>query len=298
MASEAFEQVRQMLFAMPRLAGASLEDWRLAGEGFAALTSQPANVSHEGVDAGGVPAEWIVPSSHDARIVLYLHGGGYAICSVASHRKFIGHIATIAGCRALAVDYRLAPEHRCPAALDDAVNAYRWLLAKGASPSSVAIAGDSAGGGLAAAALVAIRDREQPLPGAAFLISPWVDLAGTGQSLQSRAHLDPFAEWVEVGLKQMTEWYLGGRDARDPVASPLYADLHGLPPLLIQVGEHETLLDDSVQFTDRAKEAGVDATLEVWPEMTHVFQMCAGNVPEADDAIARIGEWLGTRLTS
>lgn len=292
MASEAFEQLRTALFAMPRLAGSSLEDWRVAGEGYAMLTGEPAGVTYAKVAAGAVPAEWAIPSQTGLSSVLYLHGGGHCICSPASHRKFVGHLANALRARVLLADYRLAPEHPYPAALDDALATYEWLIDAGADPASVVIAGDSSGGGLATATLIAIRDGGLPTPGAAVLFSPWVDLTCTSTSFAANADLDPIVD--RAGLLQMADWYLGGGDPAQPLVSPVNADLRGLPPLLIQVGEHEVLIDDAERLYQRASDAGVDVTLKRWPEMTHVFQIGAGNIPEADAAIIEVAGWLAT----
>jgi acetyl esterase/lipase len=188
----------------------------------------------------------------------------------------------------------LAPEHPHPAAVDDSVTAYRWLLSQGVAPSRLAIAGDSAGGGLTIATLVALRDLGVPLPAAAVPISPWVDLEGTGETMATRADVDLLV--TAAGLKMMADHFLAGQDAREPLAAPLHADLTGLPPLYIQVGDEETLLDDSLRIAAKARDAGVDVTVDVFPEMQHVFQMGAGSVPEADEAIVRIGAYLRGRL--
>jgi acetyl esterase/lipase len=190
----------------------------------------------------------------------------------------------------LSVDYRLAPEHPFPAAVNDAITAYRWLLADGTDPAIIALAGDSAGGGLALAALVALRDAGDPMPAAAAVISPWTDLALTGDSLRTRAAVDVMIK--PAGMRETAEAYLNGQDPRHPHASPLYADLRGLPPTLIHVGDAEVILDDSTRFAGNARAAGVDVTLEVWDEMPHVWHAFAGLLPEADQAIGRMGTWL------
>jgi epsilon-lactone hydrolase len=243
------------------------------------------------IDAGGVRAEWIVPpGAASERVLLYLHGGGYVLCSVSTHRGLISRIAQAAGVRALGVDYRLAPEHPFPAAVEDATAAYRWLVSHGTAPGHIAIAGDSAGGGLTLATLVALRDAGDPLPAAAVCLSPWVDLEGTGPSNTTKAEADPFVR--KEMIQFMAEQYLGGRDPRTPLAAPLYADLHGLPPLLIQVGTAEILLDDATRTADRAKEAGVEVSLEVWDDMIHVWQLFAPLLPEGQQAIERIGAFI------
>jgi acetyl esterase/lipase len=254
-------------------------------------TPIPEDIKQEKVSAGGVPATWIsAPNAVADRVVLYLHGGGYVIGSVNTHRDLMARISRASGFRVLGLDYRLAPEHPFPAAVDDALAGYRWLLAQGVQPSKIAIAGDSAGGGLTAATLVAIRDAKLPLPGAGVLLSPWADMEGIGESMTSRSSLDPVVQ--KDGLVGMAGAYLGGKDPRSPLAAPIYADLKGLPPLLIQVGEAETLYDDSTRLAARAKAAGVKVTLEPWPEMIHVWQMFAAFLPEGQQAIDDIGKYL------
>jgi monoterpene epsilon-lactone hydrolase len=247
------------------------------------------------VSARGVPAEWLeAAGARTDRAILYLHGGGYVLGGVDSHRDMIARLSAATGARALGVDYRLAPEHPFPAAVEDAVSAYRFLLDEGVTPEHLAIAGDSAGGGLAAATLLAIRDRGIPLPAAAALLSPWVDLEGAGESMNGGVSDDPM---VSKGLVElMAPAYLNGASARDPLASPLHANLRGLPPLLIQVGRRELLLDDSTRFALAAQRAGVRVTLEVWPGMIHVWQIFASELEEGREAIARIGEFLRERL--
>ena len=204
-------------------------------------------------------------------------------------------LSAAAQARVLSAGYRLAPEHPFPAAVEDALTAYRWLIASGQPARQVVISGDSSGGGLALAALVALRDAGDPLPGAAVVISPWTDLDLGGESMRSRAAADVML--TPDGAREAADWYLAGQDARHPHASPLYADLHGLPPVLIQAGDAEILRDDSVRFAAAAQAAGVDVTLEIWPEMPHVWHIFAGLLPEADDAVQRIGRWLRENRT-
>jgi len=254
----------------------------------------PADVATEAVLAGGVPAEWVsTPGAADDRVVLYLHGGAYVVGSVNTHRDLAGRISRASGARVLNVDYRLAPEHPHPAAVDDATAAYRWLVAGGHAASRLAIAGDSAGGGLTVATLVALRDQGQPLPSAGVCFSPWVDLEGVGESMVTRAAADPMVQ--REHLVRMAKLYLGGLPPRTPLAAPLYADLSGLPPLYIQVGTAETLLDDSTRLAERARKAGVEVTLELWDDMIHVFQAFAMMLPEGQQAIDKIGTFLRTR---
>jgi len=262
----------------------------------AAFGGRTAPVKYERVSAGGVDGEWISPANaSEDKAILYFHGGGFRIGSVASHRDLIAQIALASGCRVLAINYRLAPEHRFPAALDDAIAAYDWMLGQGLTPGNVAFAGDSAGGNLVLAAMLALRERGLPLPVSAVLMSPWTDLAATGTSYVTRAEADPIHQ--RAMIQTLAKNYLGGQgDPRDPLVSPLYADLRGLPPLLIQVGDRETVLDDSVMLTDLARAAGVDVNLEVWDGMIHVFQMFGAELPEAHRAIASIAGFLNQHL--
>lgn len=297
MASEALSMIVQMLRAQRPLELPSVEQMRAGLEAMAQMAPLPADVRLQAVDAGGVPGEWVeVAESERDRTVLYLHGGGYVIGSTRSHRDLVQRIARAARARVLSIDYRLAPEHPHPAAVEDALAAYRWLLASGVAASRVAIAGDSAGGGLTAATLVALRDAGDPLPAAAVLLSPWVDLEGLGESMRSKAEVDPMVQ--REALLRMAELYLGGQDPRTPLAAPLHADLHGLPPLLIQVGTAETLLDDSLRFAEKARAQGVEVILEPWEDMIHVWQAFAALLPEGQQAIERIGAFLRERIPS
>lgn len=243
------------------------------------------------VDAGGVPAEWVEGrGASAAATLLYVHGGGYTVGSVGTHRATVARFSEATGARALSLDYRLGPEHPFPAAVDDAVAAYRWLLARGTDPRTIIVAGDSAGGGLTVATLVALRDRGEPLPAGGVCISPWADLECSGASMTTKADADPMCN--REGLLGMAAAYLAGQDPRSPLASPIYADLTGLPPLLIHVGTAETLLDDSTRLAERAHAAGVSVDLEVWDDMIHVWHAFAPLLPEADQAIARVGTWV------
>lgn len=263
-------------------------------ESMTGLMQLPPDIVTEPVTVNGVRAEWVsAPAVDEDRVVLYLHGGAYVIGSVNTHRDLAGRVSRASGARVLNVDYRLAPEHPHPAAVEDATAAYRWLLDADHASGDLAIAGDSAGGGLTIATLVALRDRGQPLPAAGVCLSPWVDLEGIGESMTTCAELDPMVQ--RDHLVRMAKFYLGSHDPRTPLAAPLYADLSGLPPLLIQVGTAETLLDDSNRIAERARKAGVDVTLEVWDDMIHVFQAFAMMLPEGQQAIDKIGEYLRTR---
>jgi len=269
----------------------SVAEMRRRFEGLAASFPVAADVEIEPVSAGSVPAEWVsAPGARRDRAVLYLHGGGYVIGSISTHRQLAADISRSAAARVLLIDYRLAPEHPHPAAVEDALSAYRWLVAQGAVPDRTAVAGDSAGGGLTIATLVALRDAGDPLPGAAVCLSPWVDLEALGDSMTGKSTEDPLVQ--RAGLLRMAAHYLNGLSPRHPLAAPLYADLTGLPPLLIQVGEAETLLDDAVRLAQRAEAAGVKVSIDVWEEMIHVWQLFAPMLPEGREAIDRIGAFL------
>jgi acetyl esterase/lipase len=294
MASEELQMLRELL------SGTDLGSLTIAERRQAtafAVASPPAGTAVDLVDAGGVPAEWVAaPGVSPGRVLLYFHGGAYQIGSPANLRHLVALLSGAAGARALSVDYRLAPEHPFPAAIEDALAAYRWLLASGIDPALIAVAGDSAGGGLALGALVALRDAGDPMPAGAVMLSPWTDLALTGDSLRTRAAVEVMIK--PEGLPEDVALYLAGADPRHPYASPLYADLRGLPPLLIHVGDAEVILDDSTRLAARASEAGVEVSLEIWDDMPHVFPAFAGLLPEADQAIERVGSWLDQRWTS
>lgn len=248
-------------------------------------------VSFTAVEAGGRPALWIEPP--DIRregAILYFHGGVYLIGSIQGHLPLTSAIAAAAGMQVLPLDYRLAPEHPFPAAVEDARAAYEWLLEQGLESQQVIVAGDSAGGGLALALLLALREAGRPLPAAAVCLSPWTDLTGSGASRTSMAKRDYVLEPAD--LQRSAALYLDGADARSPLASPLFGDLRGLPPMLIQVGSDEILLDDATGLAESARAAGVDVSLEVWDDMFHVWQMVASFVPEGQQAIKSIGRFI------
>nr|ADM67446.1 esterase MY09-2 [uncultured bacterium] len=284
-----------MMRSGPNFAGLSVEEQRKGMEEIASQFPPADDVKCEPVDAAGVPAQWIsAPDADPERVIYYLHGGGYVIGSVSTHRDIISRIARASGARALAIDYRLAPEHPFPAAVEDSTAAYRWLLSTGADPARTVIAGDSAGGGLTVATLIALRDAGDPLPAAAVCLSPWIDMEALGESMTTKADADPTVE--RQGLLQMAKAYLGDAHPRTPLAAPLYADLTGLPPLLIHVGTAETLLDDSTRLAERASAAAVDVTLEPWDDMIHVWQYFAAMLPEGQQAIERIAGFIGEHI--
>jgi acetyl esterase/lipase len=269
----------------------SLDDLRNGFEAFSTQFQTTTDAQSTAVNAGGVPAEWVsAPGAANDRVVLYLHGGGYVLGSVNTHRELIVRLSKAANARVLALNYRLAPENPFPAPVEDATAAYRWLLSQGVKPNRVAVAGDSAGGGLTIATLVSIRDANLPLPAAGVCLSPWVDMEGIGETMTTRANVDPMVQ--KQGLVGMAQLYLGGKDPRSPLAAPLYADLKGLPPLFIQVGDAETLLADSTRIAEKAKAVGVKVDLEVWPEMVHVWHMFASVLPEGQQAIEKIGKFV------
>ncbi len=248
------------------------------------------------VNANGVPGEWVtVPESDPNRRLLYVHGGGYVIGSAVTHRRLCEGIARAGGCAVLNLDYRLAPEHPFPAAVEDAIEGLKFVQSNGpdgeGAAEAVFVAGDSAGGGLTLATLLAARDQGVDQPNAAIGISAWTDLAISGETIQTRADADPLITDSAM-VKGMAAQYLGDADAEDPLASPLYADYAGLPPLLLQVGDAEILLSDTTRVTEKARAAGVDVVEEVWDEMFHVWHAFAPMLPEGQAAIDRIGEFI------
>jgi acetyl esterase/lipase len=228
-------------------------------------------------------------------VLLYFHGGGYVMGSINTHRAMVARLARAARARALLIDYRLAPENPFPAAVEDATATYRWLLAQGRQPRKIALAGDSAGGGLTLATLLALRDARTPLPACAVPISPWTDLEGTGTSVKTKASRDPMVR--ETDLRRYAALYAGNADPRNPLISPLHGDYRGLPPLLIQVGEAEIILDDSTRVAELAKQAGVQVDLEVWDEMVHVWHVFAKLLPEGQQAIEKVGSYVSSHTS-
>jgi len=268
-----------------------LEADRLSYEMMVASLPIGDDIQTERIGAGGVPAEWVWgPGADQHRVMLYLHGGGYAMGSMRTHRGILAGIARASGFKTLGLEYRLAPESPFPAPVEDTLQAYRWLLARDYTAENIVLGGDSAGGGLVVAALVAMRYFGDPLPAAGVCISPWVDMEATGKSFVSNATADPSVSRERI--VRIAGIYLGGKNPRAPFASPIHADLQGLPPLLVQVGSIETLLDDANILTQRAKAAGVAVELEVWDDMPHVWHHFAPILPEGQQAIARIGEFI------
>ena len=273
----------------------TLRERREAAEALADLTSEPDGVDWSSMDVGGIRGLWGNPvGARTDQVLLYLHGGGYIVQSVNTHRRLGGHLAKAAGCRVFLVDYGLAPENPHPGPVADTTAAYRWMLDNQFRPDQIAIAGDSSGGGLALATMLKVHADKMPLPAAVVAFSPWTDLEMLGDTVVSNADRDQFV--TADGLRALAENFLAGGDPRDPLAAPIYGDYSGGSPIYIQVGADEVLLDDSLRVADSARNAGTAVTLDVFPGMQHVFQMRAGSLPEADDAIARVGVWLRTRL--
>lgn len=268
--------------------GTSLSQMREEWDALFSMHPSGIGATRQIVDAGGVRAEWIVaPGASDERVVMYVHGGGYVFGSPRSHGALAEQLSHDAQASVLFVDYRLAPEHPFPAAIEDALGAYRWLLAQGHSPKRIAIAGDSAGGGLSLSTMVSLKEASLPQPACSVLMSPWVDLECSGETLISKAAEDPYVQ--RDMLAQLVGMYLPKGNVRDPLASPLFADLSGLPPTLIQVGSRETLLDDAVRVAGNARRAGVTVELDICQGMIHVFQLFCVRLDEGRAAVERLG---------
>lgn len=296
MPSPEFDKLLAQIRALPLPESPTVDMMRMGFELMLSRVRFPEDVARETITAGGRPAERLTPPGADpGRILLYLHGGAYVIGSIATHRELAARIGRAAGAQVVIPDYRLAPEHPFPAAIEDAVAVYRWILDQGFSPGRIAIAGDSAGGGLTVATLLSLRDAGVPLPGAAALLSPWVDLVGEGASMKANAPHDPTVQYEP--MRAMARRYLGDVDPRTPLASPIHADLRGLPPMLVHVGTAEALLDDASRLAARAREGGVDVTLEPWTAMIHVWHIYP-KLPEAQEATARIGAFLRDKTSA
>jgi epsilon-lactone hydrolase len=288
---KAIDTVRAMLKELIGDADTSFMARRAQSEQFAAGFVKPSDIAIAAGRLGGVTVEWITPDNADSRHVFFhLHGGGYVLGHPDGSRPFTTTFAREARCRVVSIDYRLAPEHPFPAAVDDALAAYRALLAGGAAAGDIAIGGESAGGGLAVATLTAARDAGLPMPAAMALISPWTDMRCTAESFDSKAATDPLL--TRRSLKEMADAYLGSADPRTALASPLLGDLAGLPPMLIHVGSEEVLLDDSRGLAEAARAKGVDAALEVWPDMIHVWHMFHPMLPEGDAALRGLAAFV------
>ena len=305
MASEAFQQIVQnfpeMILKPAGLAGEELD--LDAFRSFMSISQfeVPASTEIKEVNAGGVPAEWIVePNASPDKRLAFFHGGGFVAGNLASRRPFAAWLSEATGCSVLLVDYRLSPKHPFPAAVEDAVSSYEWMRDHGPNGRSTAqktfVGGDSAGGCLALSTLLELKDAKKGFPDAAFTLSAFLDMALKGKSLVTRASVD--IVFKRGHLEKFAELYLPGQDPTIPSASPLYGDLSGLPPILMQVGDAELLLDDTLRFAEKAEEAGVNVTLEVYPEMFHIWQVFGPLFPEAQKAIGRIGEFIASFCVS
>jgi acetyl esterase/lipase len=284
-----------LLTKRPAPENPSVADLRLGFEMLGKYLPLPDDAGVEPLTVAGRPAEWVrAPDADAGRVVLYLHGGGYVIGSLNTHRRLAYDVSQASGCSVLLLDYRLAPEHPFPAAVDDAVAAYGWLLDQGIPAGRIAVVGDSAGGGLTVATLLALRDKGLALPAAGWCISPWTDMEGIGDSMTGKAAEDPMVK--RDGLLHLARLYLDGADPKSPLAAPIYADLAGLPPLLVQVGTAETLLDDARRLKAKAEAAGVPVAYEEAEGMIHVWHLFAPMLSEGREAIARGGAFLKGKL--
>jgi len=291
MASPEFYDLVKRMRSRPRPENQSIDEARAGFIAVGRNFKPAADASFEAVDAGGVPAEWVATkASKSLPVILFFHGGGYCIGSAQTHRDLVSRLCTASGARALSVDYRLAPENPFPAAVDDGVAAYRWLRSQGVPAGSIVLAGDSAGGGLALATMLALKQAGDALPAGGVCMSPVTDHAKEGESMRTKVDLDPMVH--PTSSTAYSQMYLAGGDPKAPLASPLYANLEGLPPLLILVGTWEVLLDDSLRFAEKAKAAGVPVTLEVWDEMIHIWPYFAAILPEGRQAIERMGTFI------
>ncbi len=261
------------------------------------LFKKPLRVKVKPITIDGINGEWLSPTkSMKNRAILYLHGGSFIAGSPKSHRSLAAHIGKVSESPVLFLDYRLAPENPFPAALEDAISAYEWILkAKHIDPKNVLIVGDSAGGTLTLSTLIKLRDDGQPLPAAGICLSPCTDLAITGESIKSK--VDEEIMLTEFEIVEAVKLYLKDEDRKHPIASPFYADLTGLPPLLFQTGTAELLLDDTTRFAEKAKKQGVDVTVDLWSDMFHVFQIFGNLMPESKKALKKIGEYAKKRFS-
>jgi len=290
MAQNEIDAIRALLGSKPRPVGLAERRRRLDEVG--SVWPVAEDVTLEAVDLDGVPGEWsIVPGSEASRVLLFLHGGGYCSGSILSHRRMVSEAGRAAGVRTLAVGFRLAPEHPFPAAFDDAMTAWRFLRRLGIAAEQIAISGDSAGGGLAVALINHLRKAKETGPACAWLVSPWTDLTLSGSTLATKDAVDPLIH--KAYLKELADAYLpAGMDRKDPRVSPLYADLRGLPPLLIQVGSAETLLADATRFAAAAGAAEVEVRLEIWPQMIHAWPLWNARLEPGRRAIANAGAFI------
>ena len=288
------ERIRELLGSKPRPVGWPERRQRLDEVG--SVWPVADDVALTAVDVEGIPGEWsTVPGSDTSRVLLFLHGGGYCSGSILSHRRMVSEAGRAAGVRTLALGYRLAPEHPFPAAFDDALTAWRFLRRLGIAPGRIAVGGDSAGGGLSLALALRLRDEKAELPGCVWAVSPWTDLTMSGSTLTTKNAVDPLIH--KPYLDELARAYLdGATDSKDPRVSPLFADLTGLPPILIQVGSAETLLDDALRLATAAGEANVSVTLEIWPHMIHAWPVWNARLEAGRQALHSAGEFIRGHL--
>lgn len=291
MASLESMAVRQYLktYVASQPVGFDLEASRKGLEMLASMTPIAPDISIEKISIEGIPAEWVMaPNAVADRVFLYLHGGAYILGSCNTHRAIAAKLSRSTSSRVLVPEYRLAPENPFPAAIEDAVRCYRWLISSGFKPEQIVIGGDSAGGGLTLSTLLSLKNAGDALPALTVLLSPWTDMEGTGESMETRAAVDP---WLTPEASRATPvLYIRDLDLRHPLVSPIYADLVGLPPMLVHVGNDEILLSDSARLVDRARAANVEISFKVWDDMWHVFQTF--EIPEAQQSIYEIGEFV------
>ncbi len=269
----------------------TIDEARKGMESLTRLSSLPSKTTVEKIKIDSISAEWVYSNIADEdKVILYFHGGGYNLCSPNTHRELAANISIASGAKMLIPDYRLAPENPFPCAVEDAVSAYRWLLDTGLTEKNIAISGDSAGGGLAIATVISLRDAGDTLPASIATISPWTDLEMSGNSIKTNAEIEPMLNLQS--MKIMASNYIGNNDPRSTLISPNYADLSGFPPFLIHVGSDEMLLDDSKRIAEKAQDAEVDVTLKIYDQMWHVFHLNAKMMPEAKNAISDIGSFV------
>ena len=279
------------LFRSPFDVSNPLEQQRASMERLSKSYIMPPEVDIQPIFIGNMYTEWIrLPNVRHDRAILYLHGGGYTMGSCNTHRSLAAWISTASQTPTLLIDYRLAPENPFPAALDDTINAFHYLLDQGIEPQKIIIGGDSAGGGLAVAGTLFLRDKKEKLPGGIICISPWADLTMSGETMITCSKTDPFIS-QETSILHAGR-YVGEHDPKSPLISPIFADLSGFPPMIIQVGEYEVLRSDAVRLSKNASRTAVDVTLEIWDGMWHVWQMLVGRMPESKDAIDKIGAFV------
>jgi len=297
MVSDGIKRISEMVRQNSKVvAKQRVEESRAGFEQFAAMFQVAKDVKIDNVDVNGVSAVWIsTPEAVEENVVLYFHGGGYVFGSINTHKEFMSRISRVSNSRVLLIDYRRAPENPFPAALEDAITAYKWLIdSEGIKPENLIIGGESAGGGLTLATLLKLRDTGIPLPAAALVLSPWADLDMTGETIRTKARVDPLANPSDLFF--LASLYVGEDDPKNPYISPLYGDLKGLPPMIIQVGSAEILLSDAERIAEKAKAADVEVILDIWEDMIHMFQMFALWSPEGQKATEKLGKFIQKHL--